>query len=106
MSRHGVSGSTREFRRVARLQRLRDNDADYVNPLDMLAELREDNRALLASIRKVHDLWSDENDVATTSLLEGKRAGKTQEATTPREGSKTAQVVAMLQRKKGLPWPR
>ena len=36
----------------------------------MLAELREDNRALLAGMREVHDLCSDENDVATTSLLE------------------------------------
>jgi starvation-inducible DNA-binding protein len=49
---------------------LSDNDADFVDPLDMLAELREDNRALLASMREAHDLCSEENDVATTSLLE------------------------------------
>jgi len=36
----------------------------------MLAELREDNRALLASMREGHDLCGDENDVATASLLE------------------------------------
>jgi starvation-inducible DNA-binding protein len=55
---------------IARLQRIPDNDADYVDPLDMLAELREDNRALIASMREVHDLCDEENDVATASKLE------------------------------------
>jgi starvation-inducible DNA-binding protein len=55
---------------IGRLQRLSDNDAEYVDPLDMLAELREDNRALLASMREAHDLCDEENDVATASLLE------------------------------------
>jgi starvation-inducible DNA-binding protein len=66
-----IGGTTiRSIGHVARLQRLSDNDADYVDPLDMLAEVREDNRALVASMREVHDLCSEENDVATTSLLE------------------------------------
>ena len=66
-----IGGTTiRSIGHVARLQRIGDNDADYVDPLDMLAELREDNRALLASMREVHDLCAEENDVATTSLLE------------------------------------
>jgi len=66
-----IGGATiRSIGQVARLQRLRDNDADYVDPADMLAELREDNRAMLASMREVHDLCSEENDVATTSMLE------------------------------------
>src|SRR6266849_4942369 len=60
----------RSIGQVARLKRLSDNDADYVDPLDMLAELREDNRAMLASMREVHDLCDEENDVATTSLVE------------------------------------
>jgi starvation-inducible DNA-binding protein len=60
----------RSIAHIGRLQRLHDNDADYVDPLDMLAELREDNRALLASIRQAHDLCDEENDVATASLLE------------------------------------
>ena len=60
----------RSIAHIGRLQRLRDNDADYVDPLDMLAELREDNRMLLASMREVHDLCDEENDVATASLLE------------------------------------
>jgi len=66
-----IGGVTiRSIGHVARLKRLSDNDAEYVDPLDMLAELREDNRALLASMREVHNLCGDENDVATTSLLE------------------------------------
>jgi starvation-inducible DNA-binding protein len=55
---------------IARLQRIPDNDADYVDPLDMLGELREDNRALLASMREAHELCDETNDVATASKLE------------------------------------
>ena len=66
-----IGGITiRSIGNVARLQRISDNDADYVDPLDMLAELRQDNQAILASMREAHDLSSEENDVATTSLLE------------------------------------
>ena len=66
-----IGGVTiRSIGHIARLQRLSDNDADFVDPPDMLAELREDNRAMLASMREVHDLCDEENDVATTSLLE------------------------------------
>jgi starvation-inducible DNA-binding protein len=66
-----IGGTTiRSIGHIARLQRLSDNDADYVDPLDMLAELREDNRTILANMREVHDLCSESNDVATTSLLE------------------------------------
>jgi starvation-inducible DNA-binding protein len=66
-----LGGSTiRSIGHVARLQQLNDNDLEYVDPFDMLAELREDNRALLASMREAHDLCDEENDVATASLLE------------------------------------
>src|SRR6266853_4172696 len=66
-----IGGTTiRSIGHIARLQRLKDNDAVYVDPLDMLAELREDNRALAGSMREVHNLCAEENDVATTSLLE------------------------------------
>lgn len=66
-----IGGTTiRSIGQVARLQRLSDNDADYVEPHGMLAELSEDNRTLLASMREAHDLCDEENDVATTSLLE------------------------------------
>jgi starvation-inducible DNA-binding protein len=63
-------GTIRSIGHISRLQRLSDNDADYVDALDMLAELREDNGAILASMREAHDLCDDEKDVATASLLE------------------------------------
>jgi starvation-inducible DNA-binding protein len=66
-----LGGATiRSIGHIARLQRLADNDAEYVDAPDMLAELREDNRALLRSMREVHDVCDEENDVATASLLE------------------------------------
>ena len=66
-----LGGDTiRSIGHIARLKRLSDNDAEYVDAADMLAELREDNRALLTSMREAHDLCDDENDVATASLLE------------------------------------
>jgi len=55
---------------IGRKQRLKDNDAEYVTALDMLAELREDNKQLVAEMREVHDLCDEHGDVATTSLLE------------------------------------
>ena len=55
---------------IARLQRIPDNDAEFVDPLDMVAELRSDNQALIASMRETHDLCDEHGDVATASLLE------------------------------------
>jgi len=55
---------------IARHQRLADNDAPYVEPSDMIAELREDNQALVASLRETHDLCDEERDWATASLIE------------------------------------
>lgn len=66
-----IGGTTlRSIGHVARLQRVLDNDADYVTPMDMLAELRDDNKQLTGRMREVHDLCDDHGDVATTSLLE------------------------------------
>ena len=66
-----LGGTTlRSVGHIARLQRLKDNDADYVTPLDMLAELRDDNRQLASSLREMHDLCDEHGDVATASLLE------------------------------------
>ncbi len=66
-----LGGTTlRSIGHVGRLQRIQDNDADYVTPLDMLAELREDNRQLAASMRETHGLCDEGGDVATASLLE------------------------------------
>jgi starvation-inducible DNA-binding protein len=60
----------RSIGHVARTQRIQDNDADYVEPSDMLAELGEDNKALAASLREVHEIADDANDVASASLIE------------------------------------
>lgn len=55
---------------IARHQRIRDNDADFVHAHGMLAELREDNGELVASMRSLHALCDEHGDVATASLLE------------------------------------
>ena len=66
-----IGGTTlRSIGHISRLQRIKDNDADFVTPLDMLAELRDDNKQLEASMRETHHLCEEHGDVATTSLLE------------------------------------
>jgi len=66
-----IGGTTlRSIGHIGRLQRVLDNDADFVTPLDMLAELREDNKQLVANMRETHDLCGEQNDVASTSLIE------------------------------------
>ena len=66
-----VGGMTlRSIGHIARLQRIKDNDADYVDARDMLAELREDNQSLTARLREVHEVVDELNDIATASLLE------------------------------------
>jgi len=66
-----IGGTTiRSIGHIARLQRVQDNDADFVTPLDMLAELRDDNKQLTANMRETHGLTDEHGDVATTSLLE------------------------------------
>jgi starvation-inducible DNA-binding protein len=55
---------------IARSQRVLDNDAAYVPPHEMLAELRDDNRDLVRRLREVHELADEANDFATTSLIE------------------------------------
>ena len=66
-----VGGSTiKSIGHIARTQRVTDNDTDYVEPLDMLAELREDNEMLTARLREAHDMCEEHRDVATASLIE------------------------------------
>jgi len=60
----------RSIGHVGRLQRVSDNDAEYVTPLDMLAELREDNARLADRMRETHGVCDEHGDVATASLLE------------------------------------
>ena len=55
---------------IGRLQRVVDNDSDFVTPMDMLAELRDDNKQLAANLRETHGLCEEHDDVATASLLE------------------------------------
>jgi starvation-inducible DNA-binding protein len=60
----------RSIGEVSRQQRIADNDADYVDPDDMLAELRDDNQRFVTAMREAHDVCEEHNDVATASLLE------------------------------------
>lgn len=66
-----VGGRTiRSIGQISRLQRIQDNDADFVTPQDMLAELRGDNRQLTASLREAHGVCSEYRDIASTSMIE------------------------------------
>ncbi|MCS3726659.1 Dps family protein [Bradyrhizobium betae] len=66
-----IGGTTlRSIGQIAREQRILDNDADYVEPQDMLAELRSDNQQLTREMRRVHELCDEYGDVATASLIE------------------------------------
>ena len=66
-----IGGTTiRSIGHIARLQRISDNDADYVTAQDMLAELHEDEMALVQSLSACHNLCDDAEDVATASLIE------------------------------------
>jgi starvation-inducible DNA-binding protein len=66
-----IGGTTlRSIGHIARQQRILDNDAEYVEPQDMLAELRDDNQRLVSLMREVHNVCDTYGDVATTSLLE------------------------------------
>jgi starvation-inducible DNA-binding protein len=66
-----IGGTTiRSIGHIARLQRVLDNDADYVSPQDMLAELRDENLQLAARMRATHELCEEHDDVATASLIE------------------------------------
>jgi starvation-inducible DNA-binding protein len=66
-----IGGTTlRSIGHIARLQRVLDNDAEFVTPQDMLAELRDDNKQLAGRLRETHDLCEEHGDVATASLIE------------------------------------
>ena len=63
-------GTLKSIGQISRSQRVVDNDAEYVEPLDMLAELAEDNKALTARLREAHNVCDEGRDVATASLIE------------------------------------
>jgi starvation-inducible DNA-binding protein len=66
-----IGGTTiRSIGHISRLRRIADNDAEFVDPGDMLGELREDEKGLVLKMQAVHGLCDDSGDVATASLLE------------------------------------
>ena len=66
-----IGGRTlRSIGHIAKLQRIRDNDADFVDPAEMLMELVRDNKAIVHSMREAHEIASKHDDSATTSILE------------------------------------
>ena len=66
-----IGGTTlRSIGNIARLQRVEDNDADFVDPYDMVAELRDNTKDFVARMRETHDLCDEARDVATASLIE------------------------------------
>ncbi len=66
-----IGGPTiKSIGQIAHMKRVLDNDAEYVDPEDMLAELCEENKSLAARLREVHDLCDEYRDVATASLIE------------------------------------
>lgn len=66
-----IGGTTlRSVGQIAAQQRLLDNDANFVTPEDMLAELREDTKSFIGYLRQVHELCGQYNDSATTSIIE------------------------------------
>lgn len=66
-----LGGATlRSIGHIARIQRISDNDAEYVEPEDMLGELCEDNQTLATALREAHGVCEEHDDIATTSLIE------------------------------------
>ena len=66
-----IGGTTlRSIGQISKLQTLKDNDDSYVPPREMLRELMNDNKHLVAEMRKAHEVADKGGDVATTSILE------------------------------------
>ena len=66
-----IGGTTlRSIGQISRLQRVKDNDADYVDPEGMLAELAEDNKDLVARLRELKDLTEEHRDIATSAMID------------------------------------
>jgi len=66
-----VGGTTiRSIGHIARLQRIPDNDEEFVGPIEMLKELHNDNKSLIESLRSAHEVTDKAGDFATTSMIE------------------------------------
>src|SRR5262249_33083831 len=64
------AATLRSIGHIAKLRRIADNDDEFVAPIDMLRELMEDNKAFTVNMREAHEVAAQNDDVATTSLLE------------------------------------
>jgi starvation-inducible DNA-binding protein len=64
------AATLRSIGHIAKLRRIADNDDEFVAPIDMLRELMEDNKAFTVNMRAAHEVAAQNDDVATTSLLE------------------------------------
>lgn len=66
-----IGGRTlRSIGEVAKVQSLKDNNEDFVPPVQMLRELMNDNKKMATAMRKAHEVCDDAKDVASASLLE------------------------------------
>ena len=66
-----LGGTTiRSIKHISELQRIKDNNEPFVDAIAMLDELRNDNQALVKSMREVHDVCDEDQDIATASVLE------------------------------------
>ena len=66
-----LGGNTlRSIGHISRTQTIKDNDAEFVEPSEMLAELCEDNKSVTARLRAAHEVCDDSNDIASASLIE------------------------------------
>src|SRR6201996_7212161 len=66
-----IGGTTlRSIGQIADLQTIKDNNEKFVPAHEMLRELMNDNKALVAEMREAHEVADKNNDSATTSLLE------------------------------------
>ena len=66
-----LGGTTlRSIGHIARTQRILDNDAEYVEPADMLAELCDDNKTVATRLREVHEVCDEHHDIASASFIE------------------------------------
>src|SRR6202158_2575089 len=66
-----IGGTTlRSISDISRHQRLKDNNAEFVTPTDMLAGLSADNQQFTRFLRSAHEVCDKHNDVTTASLIE------------------------------------
>ena len=66
-----VGGTTmRSIGHISSLQTIKDNNETHVSPAAMLAELRDDNKALGGHLRDVHEICDEQRDIASASLIE------------------------------------